>query len=195
MTTVESNVAELLKVGEEEFDTAIKAMTVKSLMGVISGLQREMSREQDAFNSLSGELHKNKGRNSHQAKQISRDMVASQQRLTLLMNRSMKCFAQGSHDNNNSSTNSDCSSNSNSGKTNGTMDGEVVVQPQQISPVNHVNGAANGVQQQQPQQQQQQPQQRLRQVSTGRAPGSSSSFSLPASSSAGGTASDGENQL
>ena len=63
-------------------------------MSVISGLQREMSREQEAFNSLSGELQKNKGRNSRQYKQISKDMVASQQRLTLLMNRSMKCFAQ-----------------------------------------------------------------------------------------------------
>ncbi|KAK3773706.1 hypothetical protein RRG08_001435 [Elysia crispata] len=94
MTAVDASIGDLLKVGEEEFDNAIKAMTVKNLMSVISGLQREMSREQEAFNSLSGELQKNKGRNSRQYKQISKDMVASQQKLTLLMNRSMKCFAQ-----------------------------------------------------------------------------------------------------
>ncbi|GFO44476.1 hypothetical protein PoB_007098100 [Plakobranchus ocellatus] len=94
MTADSLSVSELLKVGEEEFDTAIKEMSVKNLMAVISGLQREMSREQEAFNSLSGELQRNKGRNSRQYKQISKDMVGSQQRLTLLMNRSMKCFAQ-----------------------------------------------------------------------------------------------------
>lgn len=63
-------------------------------METISGLQKEMAKEQENFNSLSSELKNFKDRNSRQYKQISKDMVASQHRLTLLMNRSIKCFAQ-----------------------------------------------------------------------------------------------------
>lgn len=68
--------------------------SLKDLMETISGLQKEMAKEQENFNSLSSELKNFKDRNSRQYKQISKDMVASQHRLTLLMNRSIKCFAQ-----------------------------------------------------------------------------------------------------
>ncbi|KAI8771623.1 mucin-19 [Biomphalaria glabrata] len=85
---------DLLGAGEEHFDKAIKEMTMKNLMETISSLQKEMVKEQENFNSLSGELQNIKERNSRQYKQISKDMVTSQQRLSHLMNWSMKCFAQ-----------------------------------------------------------------------------------------------------
>ncbi|XP_053378096.1 uncharacterized protein LOC123530617 isoform X2 [Mercenaria mercenaria] len=77
----------------EEFDARIKDMSVKNLIDTITVLQKEMSKEQENFNALSGELGTLK-RNSGQYKSISKDMTASQTRLTLLMNRSMKCFSQ-----------------------------------------------------------------------------------------------------
>ena len=65
---------------------------------MITLLQREMSREQDNFNSLTADLATLK-RNSGQYRSVSKEMNASQTRLTLLMNRSMKCFNQvGWHD-------------------------------------------------------------------------------------------------
>ncbi|CAL1539073.1 unnamed protein product, partial [Lymnaea stagnalis] len=94
MTAQTVTVGELLKKGEGEFDQAIKEMTMKTLMETISNLQKEMSKEQESFNSLSSELQNRKERNSRQYKQISKDLVSSQQRLTQLMNWSMKCFAQ-----------------------------------------------------------------------------------------------------
>ena len=60
---------------------------------MITVLQKEMSREQENFNSLSTDLGGLK-RNSGQYKSVSKDMNASQTRLTMLMNRSMKCFSQ-----------------------------------------------------------------------------------------------------
>ena len=60
---------------------------------MITILQREMTREQENFNSLSVDLASVK-KNSGQYKSVSKDMSASQTRLTLLMNRSMKCFSQ-----------------------------------------------------------------------------------------------------
>ncbi|XP_059138714.1 mucin-2-like [Physella acuta] len=87
-------ITELLKANEEDFDKSIKEMSMKNLMETISSLQKEMAKEQETFNSLSAELQNRKERNSRQSKQISKDLTTSQQRLTLLMNRSMKCFSQ-----------------------------------------------------------------------------------------------------
>ncbi|KAH9496311.1 hypothetical protein Btru_010573 [Bulinus truncatus] len=89
-----ATVTELLQNGEENFDKSIKEMTMKSLMETISSLQKEMAKEQENFNSLSTELQNTRERNSRQYKQISKDLVTSQQRLNQLMNWSMKCFAQ-----------------------------------------------------------------------------------------------------
>lgn len=66
---------------------------LQDLMGLISMLQKEMAKEQENFNGLSSALQGLKDRNSRQYKTISRDMMASQGRLTTLMNRSMKCFS------------------------------------------------------------------------------------------------------
>lgn len=63
-------------------------------MDTISNLQKEMTKEQENFNSLSAELQNIRERNSRQYKQISKDMLASQQQLKSLMDKSMKCFAQ-----------------------------------------------------------------------------------------------------
>ena len=63
-------------------------------METITYFQKEMALEQENFNSLTGELQGIRDRNSRQYKQISKEMMKSQTRLTLLMNRSMKCFAQ-----------------------------------------------------------------------------------------------------
>ena len=60
---------------------------------MITVLQKEMAKEQETFNSLSADLGTLK-RNSGQYKTVSKDMNASQARLTMLMNRSMKCFSQ-----------------------------------------------------------------------------------------------------
>ncbi|KAL4226512.1 hypothetical protein ACF0H5_014497 [Mactra antiquata] len=84
---------QLLKLEDVEFDSRIKEMSVKNLLETITLLQREMSKEQENFNSLSAELG-NLKKSSGQYKSISKDMTASQGRLTLLMNRSMKCFSQ-----------------------------------------------------------------------------------------------------
>lgn len=59
---------------------------------MISVLQKEMSKEQGHFDSLNAERSSLK-KNSGQYKSVSKDMSTSQTRLTLLMNRSMKCFS------------------------------------------------------------------------------------------------------
>ncbi|KAK3103533.1 hypothetical protein FSP39_019920 [Pinctada imbricata] len=84
---------ELLRCSDSEFDQSIRQLGMKGLLDTISVLQKEMSREQENFNSLSSELSSLK-RNSQQYKQIQREMTASQSKLTSLMNRSMKCFQQ-----------------------------------------------------------------------------------------------------
>ncbi|XP_071081658.1 uncharacterized protein [Haliotis cracherodii] len=94
MTAEVVPVSQLSSCNDEDFDKVIKEMSLKTLMESISGLQKEMAREQENFNSLNAELQSMKSRNSSQYKSISREMVTSQTRLTLLMNRSMKCFAQ-----------------------------------------------------------------------------------------------------
>ncbi|KAK3578753.1 hypothetical protein CHS0354_035654 [Potamilus streckersoni] len=97
--TVESTMSQsqLLHFSDGEFDTAIQGMNLKSLLEAISMLQKEMAKEQENFNSLNKELTGQK-KNSGQYKQISRELNKSQERLTQLMNRSMKCFAQqGNH--------------------------------------------------------------------------------------------------
>ncbi|KAL3852184.1 hypothetical protein ACJMK2_015858 [Sinanodonta woodiana] len=89
--------SQLLHSSDGEFDTAIQGMDLKSLLETISMLQKEMAREQENFNSLNRELAGHK-KNSGQYKQISHELTQSQERLTQLMNRSMKCFAQqGNH--------------------------------------------------------------------------------------------------
>ncbi|VDH95794.1 Hypothetical predicted protein [Mytilus galloprovincialis] len=85
--------AELLALSHSEFDTQIKEMSLKDLLDTISTLQKEMSKEQENFNSLSAELP-SLNKKSQQYKQISKEMTESQTRLTALMDRSMKCFQQ-----------------------------------------------------------------------------------------------------
>ncbi|XP_063440427.1 uncharacterized protein PF3D7_1120000-like [Mytilus trossulus] len=85
--------AELLALSHAEFDTQIKEMSLKDLLDTISTLQKEMSKEQENFNSLSAELS-SLNKKSQQYKQISKEMTESQARLTALMDRSMKCFQQ-----------------------------------------------------------------------------------------------------
>ncbi|CAG2213614.1 unnamed protein product [Mytilus edulis] len=85
--------AELLALSHSEFDTQIKEMSLKDLLDTISTLQKEMSKEQENFNSLSAELS-SLNKKSQQYKQISKEMTESQARLTALMDRSMKCFQQ-----------------------------------------------------------------------------------------------------
>ncbi|ESO89891.1 hypothetical protein LOTGIDRAFT_164585 [Lottia gigantea] len=87
-------VSQLLQLKDDEFDTTIKDMGQRNLMEAITGLQKEMAKEQENFNSMSEELKGFRDRNSRQYKQISKDLMASQTRLTSLMNKSMKCFAQ-----------------------------------------------------------------------------------------------------
>lgn len=70
---------------------------VQGLMELISSLQREMAKEQENFNGLTSSLQGIRDRSSRQYKTINRDMMASQTRLTTLMNRSMKCFSQVPH--------------------------------------------------------------------------------------------------
>ncbi|XP_041348280.1 uncharacterized protein LOC121367897 isoform X2 [Gigantopelta aegis] len=84
----------LSQCGEDEFEKTINEMPLKGLMEMITYFQKEMAAEQENFNSLCGELQGIRDRNSRQYKQISKEMMKSQNRLTLLMNRSMKCFAQ-----------------------------------------------------------------------------------------------------
>ncbi|XP_021342763.1 uncharacterized protein LOC110443095 isoform X2 [Mizuhopecten yessoensis] len=84
---------QLLKCGEGEFEKSIQEMSLKNLLDTISILQKEMSREQASFNSQSAQLA-TLNKNSRQYKQISKEMNTSQTRLTMLMNRSMKCFQQ-----------------------------------------------------------------------------------------------------
>ncbi|XP_060062979.1 uncharacterized protein LOC132543488 [Ylistrum balloti] len=84
---------QLLKCGDGEFEKSIQGMTLKNLLDTISMLQKEMGREQATFNSLSAQLA-SLNKNSRQYKQISKEMNTSQTRLTMLMNRSMKCFQQ-----------------------------------------------------------------------------------------------------
>ncbi|XP_069101485.1 uncharacterized protein [Argopecten irradians] len=84
---------QLLRCGDGEFEKSIKEMTLKNLLDTISMLQKEMAREQSSFNSLSSQLA-SLNKNSRQYKQISKEMNASQTKLTMLMNRSMKCFQQ-----------------------------------------------------------------------------------------------------
>lgn len=69
---------------------------IKDLLDTISSLQKEMSKEQENFNSLRVELS-SLNKNSRQYKQISKEMTESQTRLTSLMDRSMKCFQQVSY--------------------------------------------------------------------------------------------------
>ncbi|KAJ8301655.1 hypothetical protein KUTeg_020642 [Tegillarca granosa] len=85
--------AELLKCSETEFDKTIQEMSLKDLLEAISSLQKEMTKEQENFNSLGTELGA-LNKNSQQYKQISKEMTQSQSKLTVLMNRSMKCFQQ-----------------------------------------------------------------------------------------------------
>ncbi|XP_033746784.1 uncharacterized protein LOC117331917 isoform X2 [Pecten maximus] len=84
---------QLLRCGDGEFEKSIKEMSLKNLLGTISLLQKEMAREQASFNLLSSQLA-TLNKNSRQYKQISKEMNTSQTRLTMLMNRSMKCFQQ-----------------------------------------------------------------------------------------------------
>lgn len=63
-------------------------------MDTISSLQQEMKTEQESFNSLSQQLEGLRDKRTQQYRQISKDLMASQSRLTLLMNRSMQCFSQ-----------------------------------------------------------------------------------------------------
>ncbi|XP_060557148.1 uncharacterized protein LOC132717647 [Ruditapes philippinarum] len=84
---------QLLKLDDGDFNSKIQDMSVKNLIDTISVLQKEMSREQENFNALSAEQGSLK-KNSGQYKSITKDMTASQTRLTLLMDRSMKCFSQ-----------------------------------------------------------------------------------------------------
>ncbi|XP_052062428.1 uncharacterized protein LOC127702321 [Mytilus californianus] len=85
--------AELLALSHAEFDTQIKEMSLKNLLDTISTLQKEMSKEQENFNSLSAEMS-SLNKKSQQYKQISKEVTESQARLTALMDRSMKCFQQ-----------------------------------------------------------------------------------------------------
>nr|KAG5704609.1 hypothetical protein BaRGS_031873 [Batillaria attramentaria] len=94
MATKALSSAQLLTCSDADFDNNIRNMSVKGLMELISSLQKEMAREQENFNGLTSSLHGLKDRNSRQYKTINRDMMASQTRLTTLMNRSMKCFSQ-----------------------------------------------------------------------------------------------------
>ncbi|KAK7493895.1 hypothetical protein BaRGS_00014777, partial [Batillaria attramentaria] len=96
MATKALSSAQLLTCSDADFDNNIRNMSVKGLMELISSLQKEMAREQENFNGLTSSLHGLKDRNSRQYKTINRDMMASQTRLTTLMNRSMKCFSQQS---------------------------------------------------------------------------------------------------
>ncbi|XP_055958179.1 uncharacterized protein LOC126827515 [Patella vulgata] len=93
-TTATLTVNQLLQLKDDEFETTIKDMGQRNLMDMITGLQKEMAKEQENFNSMSEELKGFKDKNSRQYKQISKDLMSSQTRLTSLMNRSMKCFAQ-----------------------------------------------------------------------------------------------------
>ncbi|KAK6175237.1 hypothetical protein SNE40_013743 [Patella caerulea] len=92
--TTTLTVNQLLQLKDDEFETTIKDMGQRNLMDMITGLQKEMAKEQENFNSMSEELKGFKDKNSRQYKQISKDLMSSQTRLTSLMNRSMKCFAQ-----------------------------------------------------------------------------------------------------
>lgn len=94
MATQGLSPGQLLTCSDADFDNNIKDMSVKGLMELISTLQKEMAKEQENFNSLSSSLQGLRDRNSRQYKTINRDMMASQTRLTTLMNRSMKCFSQ-----------------------------------------------------------------------------------------------------
>lgn len=87
------DVAELLAFSNAEFDKEIKEMSLQDLLNTISTLQREMTKEQENFNSMSAELS-SLNKNSRQYKQISKEISSSQTRLTALMDRSMKCFQQ-----------------------------------------------------------------------------------------------------
>lgn len=89
---------ELLKLQETEFDEKIKDMPLQKLLEIVGVLQKEMSREQENFNSLSSELGTLK-KNSAQYKSVAKEMTASQAKLTMLMNRSMKCFSQSNQQN------------------------------------------------------------------------------------------------
>ncbi|XP_052781664.1 POTE ankyrin domain family member J-like [Mya arenaria] len=86
---------QLLQASDPDFSSGLQDMNVKSLMDLITVIQQEMKKEQENFNSLSEELSTLK-RSSGQYKTVSREMTASQARLTLLMDRSMKCFSQQS---------------------------------------------------------------------------------------------------
>ncbi|KAL8593717.1 hypothetical protein ACOMHN_021899 [Nucella lapillus] len=88
--------AQLSSCSDADFDTHVKKLSVKDLMGLISYLQKEMGREQENFNGLSSGLEGLADRKSRQYKTISADMVKIQGRLTTLMNRTMKCFSQRS---------------------------------------------------------------------------------------------------
>ncbi|KAL5013271.1 hypothetical protein ScPMuIL_007541, partial [Solemya velum] len=93
MSAGESSTSQLLKCSDHDFDSAIQEMDLKNLLSNISNLQGMMSHEQENFNSLKSDLSTLK-KNSRQYKKLAAEMSESQNKLTHLMNRSMKCFAQ-----------------------------------------------------------------------------------------------------
>ncbi|XP_052283896.1 uncharacterized protein LOC127880612 isoform X2 [Dreissena polymorpha] len=93
MTSSALLIPQLLKMEEPDFNTAIGDMSITNLIETITLIQKEMTREQENFTALGSELSGLK-KTSGQYKSISKEMTASQARLTLLMDRSMKCFNQ-----------------------------------------------------------------------------------------------------